>query len=301
MSLYLNQNQSECPFTTKDSWIILSKIEQSIKQKIEAIGTPLKDWNIQINYGIKTGCNEAFIISTEKRNEILNNCSSEDERTRTEEIIRPILRGRDIKRYGYDWDNKWLIATFPSRHYDIDLYPALKSYLLKFGKEKLEQSGKKYQINGVLVKSRKKTNNQWFETQDSIAYWEDFYKPKVMWKIIGCNLNFSYDESQMICNNAVNIMTGSRDELIQFVCLMNSKLFNWYLKCTTEAEVQGGGIQLYVTTLEKTLVKLDFNNDFTKVAEMRINGKITDQEIDECIFNVYGLSNSEKHFISAIG
>lgn len=122
-----------------------------------------------------------------------------------------------------------------------------------------------------------------------------------MWKIIGCNLNFSYDESQMICNNAVNIMTGSRDELIQFVCLMNSKLFNWYLKCATEAEVQGGGIQLYVTTLEKTLVKLDFNNDFTKVAEMRINGKITDQEIDECIFNVYGLSNSEKHFISTIG
>ena len=77
MSLYLNQNQSECPFTTKDSWVILSKIEQSIKQKIEAIGTPLKDWNIQINYGIKTGCNEAFIISTEKRNEILNNCLSD--------------------------------------------------------------------------------------------------------------------------------------------------------------------------------------------------------------------------------
>ncbi len=302
LSLYLNQNQSECPFTTKDSWVILSKIEQSIKRKIESVGTPLKDWkDIKIYRGVLTGCNEAFIISTDKRNEILNNCSSEDERTRTDEIIRPILRGRDIKRYGYDWDNKWLIATFPSRHYDIDLYPALKSYLLKFGKEKLEQSGKKYQINGVLVKSRKKTNNQWFETQDSIAYWEDFYKPKVMWKIIGCNLNFSYDESQMICNNAVNIMTGSRDELIQFVCLMNSKLFNWYLKCTTEAEVQGGGIQLYVTTLEKTLVKLDFNNDFTKVAEMRINGKITDQEIDECIFNVYGLSNSEKHFISTIG
>ena len=302
LSHYLNQNQSECPFTTKDSWVILSKIEQSIKRKIESVGTPLKDWkDIKIYRGVLTGCNEAFIISTDKRNEILNNCSSEDERTRTDEIIRPILRGRDIKRYGYDWDNKWLIATFPSRHYDIDLYPALKSYLLKFGKEKLEQSGKKYQINGVLVKSRKKTNNQWFETQDSIAYWEDFYKPKVMWKIIGCNLNFSYDESQMICNNAVNIMTGSRDELIQFVCLMNSKLFNWYLKCTTEAEVQGGGIQLYVTTLEKTLVKLDFNNDFTKVAEMRINGKITDQEIDECIFNVYGLSNSEKHFISTIG
>ena len=90
MSLYLNQNQSECPFTTKDSWVILSKIEQSIKRKIESVGTPLKYWkDIKIYRGVLTGCNEAFIISTEKRNEILNNCSSEEERTRTDEIIRP--------------------------------------------------------------------------------------------------------------------------------------------------------------------------------------------------------------------
>ena len=78
--------------------MILSPIEQSIKQKIEAVGTPLKDWDIQINYGIKTGFNDAFIISTEKRNEILANCQTEDERTRTAELIRPILRGRDIQR-----------------------------------------------------------------------------------------------------------------------------------------------------------------------------------------------------------
>lgn len=71
------------------AWVILSPIEQSIKQKIEAVGTPLKDWDIQINYGIKTGCNEAFIVSTEKRNEILANCQTEDERKRTEELIRP--------------------------------------------------------------------------------------------------------------------------------------------------------------------------------------------------------------------
>ena len=74
------------------AWVILSPIEQSIKQKIEAVGTPLKDWDIQINYGIKTGCNEAFIVSTEKRNEILANCQTEDERKRTEELIRPNKR-----------------------------------------------------------------------------------------------------------------------------------------------------------------------------------------------------------------
>lgn len=87
----MEQNKTLCEFTNADSWVILSEIEQSIKRKIEAIGTPLKDWDIQINYGIKTGFNDAFIISTEKRNEILSNCRSDDERSRTEELIRPLL------------------------------------------------------------------------------------------------------------------------------------------------------------------------------------------------------------------
>ena len=121
---------------------MLSPVEQSIKRKIEAVGTPLKDWDINIYRGVLTGCNEAFIIDSEKREEILANCQTEDERQRTAELIRPILRGRDIKRYGYDWANLYLIATFPSRHYDIDRYPAVKQYLLSFGIERLEQTGK---------------------------------------------------------------------------------------------------------------------------------------------------------------
>ena len=171
LSDFVRQQDTICDFSTSDSWVVLSPIEQSIKKKIEAVGTPLKDWDIQINYGIKTGCNEAFIISTEKRKEILDNCQTEDERKRTAELIRPILRGRDIKRYGYEWAELWLIATFPSRHYNIDEYPAVKQYLLSFGIERLEQTGKTHIVNGEKVKSRKKTHNKWFETQDSISYW----------------------------------------------------------------------------------------------------------------------------------
>ena len=137
MSLFVQQSCSVCDFNSSESWIILSPIEISIKKKIEAVGTPLKDWNIQINYGIKTGYNEAFIINSAKREEILDNCVTDDERVRTAELIRPILRGRDIKRYGYEWANLWLIATFPSRHYDIELYPSVKQYLLSFGIERL--------------------------------------------------------------------------------------------------------------------------------------------------------------------
>ena len=127
---------------------------------------------------------------------------------------------------------------------------------------------------------------------------EDFFKPKVMWKIIGCNINFSFDEAKMICNNAVNIMVGKREQLVQFVGLMNSQLFDWYLKLTTEAEVQGGGIQLYATTLEKTLVKLDFCNEFTSVIDERIRGIIDDDTLNSAVFDVYKLTETERKYIS---
>ena len=111
----------------------------------------------------------------------------------------PILRGRDIKRYAYDWANLYLIATFPACNYDIDKYPAIKQYLLSFAekdlreagydwvadsyladfcKQKLAQTGEFVEIEGKRItigttpeKARKKTNNHWFETQDSISYW----------------------------------------------------------------------------------------------------------------------------------
>ena len=138
--------------------MILSEIEQRIKAKIEAIGTPLKEWDISINYGIKTGFNDAFIINGEKRAELI----AQD--PKSAEIIRPILRGRDIKRYGYEFADLYIITTFPSLKIDIELYPAVKQHLLSFGYDRLKQTGEKG--------ARKKTNNKWFETQDSIGYWE---------------------------------------------------------------------------------------------------------------------------------
>lgn len=137
MSNFVQQQHTVNAFTSSDSWVILSPIEQSIKQKIEAVGVPLKDWDIQINYGIKTGCNEAFIITTDKRNEILANCKDEAERKRTEELIRPILRGRDIKRYGYNWAGLWLINTHNGikgklPRVNINDYPAIKAHLDKY-------------------------------------------------------------------------------------------------------------------------------------------------------------------------
>ena len=96
---------------TKESFIFQDSTKAALKAKIEAIGTPLKEWDISIYRGILTGYNEAFIIDSNKRDEILRNCVSENERQRTSELIKPILRGRDIKRYSYEWAGLWIINT----------------------------------------------------------------------------------------------------------------------------------------------------------------------------------------------
>ncbi len=121
-----------------ESFIFANTSLLDLRDKIESVGTPLKDWDIQINYGIKTGANEAFIIPTEKREEILNACKTQEERERTEALIKPILRGKDIKRYSYEWADLWVINThngytsnlkFKIPPIDIEKYPATKAHL----------------------------------------------------------------------------------------------------------------------------------------------------------------------------
>ena len=220
MSDFVQQQGTVCEFGSSDSWVILSPIEQSIKRKINAVGTPLKDWDIQINYGIKTGCNEAFIVSTEKRDEILANCQTEEERQRTAELIRPILRGRDIKRYSY-----------PS------VKAHLESYYDGHGNEVLEQTGAIHIINGEKVKSRKKTSNKWFETQDSISYWEDFSQPKIVYAELARTGNaFTIDTKCYMVSNTAYVMTiRNNDEktLNYLLGFLNSRVMLYSLNQIT--------------------------------------------------------------------
>ena len=262
----MQQSGAICEFNNSDSWVILSPIEQSIKRKIEAVGTPLKDWDINIYRGVLTGYNEAFIISTEKRDEILSNCQSEDERKRTDELIRPILRGRDIKRYGYNWARWYLIATFPSRHYDIEQYPAVKNYLLSFGIERLEQTGKVHNVNGKKIKARKKTNNKWFETQDSISYWEDFYKPKLFYADITQHLSFCMCEDVMFCNNTTYfIATENLSVLKHLNRYLNTSLVDWYYR-TLSVQLGEKAVRMFsIYVLEIPIPPIAKENDFYKV------------------------------------
>ena len=305
MSVF-RQHAAPCAFPADESWVILSPIEAAIKRKIEAVGTPLSEWDISINYGIKTGCNEAFVITTARRDEILADCRDEAERERTAELIRPILRGRDIKRYGYEWAELWVI--YIPWHFPMQFDESIKGASEKAEQAFREQYPAVY-AHLLLYKEPLSKRNQaetgiryeWYALQRWGAnYWEDFDKPKVMWKIIGCNINFSFDFDAMLCNNAVNIMTGNEQQLLQFVGLMNSKLFDWYLKLTTEAEVQGGGIQLYVTTLEKTLLKLNFPDRFSALVNRRVKEEVADADIDAVIYELYGLSLEEIDYVNTL-
>lgn len=214
---------------SKDAWFIGSDAEQKLKEKIERIGKPLKDWDVKIFYGIKTGLNDAFIITTEKRNEILANCKDKEERKRTEQIIKPILRGRDIKRYHYEWAGLWVIGTFPALHLNIDNYPALKKYFLdNFDKRQLEQSGKKYPELGF--DARKKTGNKWFETQDQIAYYPEFEKEKVVWKALGLEPAFAFVPPGFYNNDKANLLTSNTVPLRFLVGFFNTTIFQWIFR-----------------------------------------------------------------------
>ena len=215
MSDFVLQQHTICNFSNEESWVILSPIEQSIKQKIESVGTPLKDWDIKIYRGVLTGYNDAFIISTEKRDEILANCQTEDERLRTAELIRPILRGRDIKRYGYDWANLWLINTHNGikgvkPRIDVNDYPAVKAHLDHYW-DKISKRADKGDTPYNLR---------------NCAYLEDFFKPKIVYQELTQGSAFALDlENNYFISNTGYLISGSN--LNYLIKLLNSKIIEF--------------------------------------------------------------------------
>ncbi len=200
-----------------EPWTILSPVELALKQKIEGVGKPLKEWDISINYGIKTGYNPAFIIDNQTKERLIH------EDPKSAELIKPVLRGRDIGRYSANWAERWFIATFPALGIDIDDYPAIKRHLLSFGRERLEQAGKTLADGS---KSRKKTGNKWFETQDQIAYYPEFEKEKIVWSDIATNPTFQVLREGFYINNTAYMILG--DNLKYLTGVLNSLIVKFY-------------------------------------------------------------------------
>lgn len=280
LSVFVQHHGVYCEFSTSDSWVILTPIEQSIKCKIESIGTPLKDWNIQINYGIKTGFNDAFIINTEKRNEILRNCQSTDERNRTAELIRPILRGRDIKRYGYDWANLWLINTHNGikgklPRIDINDYPAVKGYLDQYWdkmKDRTDQGDTPYNLRNC-------------------AYLEDFFKPKITWGNLNLKATYSFVQEDIFINAPSPFIATSN---IAILHILNSKLADYYIRLLGVTR-NGGYFEykpMFVENIPIPLTGLD------PLKRYSINPtEEQEKEINNVVYELYHLSLQEINYI----
>ena len=283
----MQQQNSICNFNSSDSWVILSPIEQSIKRKIEAVGIPLKDWDIQINYGIKTGCNEAFIISKEKREEILANCKDAEEYHRTAELIRPILRGRDIKKYGYDWAHLWLIYIPWHFPYQFDetiqgasekaedafrqQYPAVYNHMLQY-KEPLSKRNKAE--TGIRY--------EWYAMQRWGAnYWEDFAQPRIVYREIGEAMDACMVPPNVMINNKLYMVSGKHlEHLLHF---FNSKIFNKII--FAKANLTGGKGVDFMNIIR---VPLPTECDLSKCKS---------QDVDNILYSFYGLSREEIVYI----
>ena len=299
LSDYMYRGATVMKFNSSKAWVISSSsVFEQIKTKIEKVGIALGDerWNIRINYGIKTGFNDAFIISTEKRDEILANTADyvlgkaledydpQGEYARTDALIRPILRGRDIKRYGYDWAGLWVINTHNGLkqnrkvivpRVDINDYPAVKAHLDSY-KTKLEdradQGDTPYDLRNC-------------------AYINDFDLPKIVYQELTQGSCFCFDAlGEYYVSNTAYLMVGNNlDYLIR---LLNSKFVEYtysHFYCVTLGKK---GIRWLYQCIVNLPIPL-FTN--TPLQQEIVNTPTTNtKQIDALVYELYGITSYDE-------
>jgi type II restriction/modification system DNA methylase subunit YeeA len=269
------------------SWTIASEIEQSIRAKIERIGKPLKEWDIQINYGIKTGYNEAFIIDGKKKDELI----AQD--PKSAEIIKPILRGRDIKRYKAEFADLWLINTHNGvkdknipRIDVVKDYPAIYKHLLQYETQ---------------LKKRQDKGDHWTNLRNC-AYIEEFEKEKIIYPNMTLFLPFIFDDKGYYTNQKCFIITSKTVDLKFLIGFFNSKLSHRWIRENCP-ELQGGTRELskiffenipipplspteqqpFIDLVEQILAKKEKGEDTTDL----------EKQIDQLVYQLYELTEEE--------
>ncbi|GAA8089081.1 class I SAM-dependent DNA methyltransferase [Helicobacter pylori] len=294
-SLLMKQNA-----LSTESFIFANATLLDLRDKMESVGTPLKDWGIQIYRGILTGANEAFIITTEKREEILNACKTQEERKRTERLIKPILRGKDIKRYSYEWAHLWVINTHNGYTsalkskippIDIEKYPATKAHLNSHYDTiitRCDQGDTPYHLRNC-------------------AYLEDFEKEKIVYPcIMAKEPCFVYEEKGFYAPAPANIITGDKIEIKYITALLNSRCIYFAMR----KFYMGGGIEgeLKTNNLEKIPIpQITKSNKPTadkiivlvdkilqaKAKDPKANTQRLEKEIDALVYQLYHLTDEE--------
>lgn len=248
---------------SKESFTFSDENTSALKAKIERIGTPLKEWQgLNIYRGILTGYNEAFIITTEKRNEILANCKDEAEKERTAKLIRKMLRGRDIKRYSYEWAGLWVINTHNGyknqngekvEAINIKHYPSLKKHFDEFYPQ-LEKRADK----GLTPYNLR-----------NCAYIEEFEKEILVWKAVGRNLAFALTEKNTLVSAPSSFISADANLLKYFCGILLSHVLKWLILQISDT-TGAGDLMLNNQSLERlSIPKINSKNE--KIADELIN------------------------------
>lgn len=287
LSVFVRQHGSFCEFSSNQSWAILSGIEQRIKDKIEMAGVPLKDWDIDIFRGVLTGYNDAFIINGEKREELIK------ADPKSAEIIRPILRGRDIKRYSNSFADLWLINTHNGikekglKPIQIEDYPAIKKHLDNYYTE-LEKRADKGDTPYNLR---------------NCAYMDDFSKQKIAWGNLNLRASYTLAEGGMFVNAPCPMIVPGNPYLL---AVLNSTLGDYYVRSL--GVIRNGGYfeykpmfieQLPVPVIDQTKQK-PFADLALQILEAKKSNSKTDKlesQLDQMIFDLYKLSDDEIDYL----
>ncbi|ECO7371339.1 class I SAM-dependent DNA methyltransferase [Campylobacter coli] len=294
---------------SKENFTFSDESTNSLKAKIERIGTPLKEWQgLNIYRGILTGYNEAFIISTEKRNEILENCKDEAEKERTAKLIRKMLRGRDIKRYSYEWAGLWVINTHNGYKdfegnkilpIDINEYPALKVYF--------DEIGKNHKGKGKGLFDRDDKGITPYNLRNC-AYLEEFEKEKIIYSEIVKEPRFYLDTNLNFYAEATSfILTG--DNLKYLIAFLNNDFVAFIFKTFYAGGNLGeNGFRYKKAFLEKLPIP-KINSKNQKIADELVNSvdeilKAKEQDknantqelenkINSLVYKLYNLTEDE--------
>ena len=309
---FFDMNQSDL---SKENFTFLKEKELELKKKIEKNGTILKDWDIDIRSGIKTGFNEAFIIDGTKKDELIRKDS------KSAEIIKPLLRGRDIKQYSYEFADKWIIATqLHSNHYLEEKYPIVFEHLFKY-KDKLSKRGQCTNRGG-------QGQHHWLELDNNPTekYFNEFKKEKILWIELSDLGKFTLDTKGYYAEMTVFFIAGK--DLKYLLSLLNSKIVFWYfdLICAESGVGTNRWKKTYVTQLpipnipkkeqepfinlvntiidsKEKIVKYNKHMDgMNAIEKIELKEEIENLEslvegsvatIDQMVYDLYGLSADE--------
>jgi hypothetical protein len=311
--LYNNMQTIQQNTLEASSWTLADNSILDLKTEIEKAGKPLKDWDVNIYRGVLTGCNEAFIIDTPTKETI---CKADP---KSQEILKPVLRGRDIHKYYYEWAGLWLIIipsgwTNKNRPDNIDAehfiklcYPVVYNFLKAKG-DAIEN--KIVKVKGKGLYDRDDKGDYWWELRDC-SYYNEFNKNKIIWPEIGLNGSFTYDNKQFYTSNACFIMTG--ENLIYILAILNSKLFDFYFNLIASNLSQKANMyfkiyieQFPIPVYQKTDTTLELErlvNDILKImptidnsqTQKNVTSEISEylNRIDSLVYKLYGLNEED--------